>query len=80
VCVAPFERSGTSLLYKGGTGYFWDPRWFPLGEGNIDSLTDAGVTSILSGTKEEPNMFYFCNRNGIFKTIDNGKKYRRVYP
>jgi len=80
VCVAPFERSGTSLLYKGGTGYFWDPRWFPLGEGNIDTLTDAGVTSILSGTKEEPNIFYICNQNGIFKTIDNGKNYRRVYP
>jgi hypothetical protein len=39
---------------------------------------NAGVSCILAD-KEDGNTLYLCNRDGVFKTTDLGKTYRRVY-
>ncbi|MCX6996931.1 MAG: PA14 domain-containing protein [Kiritimatiellaeota bacterium] len=78
---APFSSEASSPVYcvPERTTVTWsilahDAR--VLGQAK-DLALNAGVTCILPDTDQEHTL-YLCNRDGVFKSIDKGKSYRRV--
>jgi hypothetical protein len=89
----PGEPEDGRFIYKGYTGYFWNPSWLahqnPQGVKAMsgadalrflrDGVRDCEYVGALEAMPERPDAFVIATSQGIFKTTDNGTSYRQVW-